>query len=130
MSKEDWDAIVELGVGDHSEGKVAKAISTACKTSFTKKYALLLSLQRSNLTRHFRYNAADHPIAFHRGTDLGPIKKIAAKDVPDIEEAFDVRSQLVQPFFQLRLSRSTTLSRTMKMRHLRNPRSRRSPSIP
>jgi len=60
-------------VGDHSEGRVAKAISTACKTSFTKKY-----------------NAADHPIAFHRGTDLGPIKKISAKDVPDIEEAFDV----------------------------------------
>jgi len=60
-------------VGDHSDDKVTKAISTACKTSFTKKY-----------------NASDHPIAFHRGTDLGPIKRIAAKDVPDIEEAFDV----------------------------------------
>jgi hypothetical protein len=48
--------------------------------------------------RHFRYNATDHPIAFHRGNDLGPIKKIAAKDVPDIEEAFDVSPQLVCPF--------------------------------
>lgn len=63
----------------------------------------LFSLEWSDLTSHFRYNATDHPIAFHRGTDLGPIKKIAAKDVPDVEEAFDVSSQLVQSFFQLRV---------------------------
>lgn len=50
---------------------------------------------------YFRYNAADHPIAFHRGADLGPIKVIAAKDVPDIEEAFDVGPQLGHSFVQL-----------------------------
>jgi len=33
LSKEDWDTIVELGVGDQKEVK----ISTATKTSFTKK---------------------------------------------------------------------------------------------
>ena len=60
-------------------------------------------LQRQNLTKHFRYNAADHPIAFHRGADLGPIKKIVAKDVPDIEEAFDVSSRLGHSFIQLRV---------------------------
>jgi replication factor C subunit 1 len=39
-----------------------------------------------------RYNSSEHPVAFHRGTDLGaPIKKIAARDAPDVEEAFDVR---------------------------------------
>lgn len=34
LSKEDWDTIVELGVGDHKDVKM----SAATKTSFTKKY--------------------------------------------------------------------------------------------
>jgi len=34
-------------------------------------------------------------VAFHRGTDLGvPIKKVEARDAPDVEEAFDVCQQL------------------------------------
>ena len=37
LTREDWDTIVELGVGDHIDGNVLKKISTATKTSFTKK---------------------------------------------------------------------------------------------
>lgn len=38
-----------------------------------------------------RYNASDHPIAFHRGQDLsGGPKKIVAGAAPDIEDAFVV----------------------------------------
>lgn len=37
LSKEDWDTIVELGVGDSKDDKVLKKISTATKTTFTKK---------------------------------------------------------------------------------------------
>ena len=36
LSKEDWDTLVELGVGDRNEGAVLKGIPTATKTAFTK----------------------------------------------------------------------------------------------
>ena len=38
LTREDWDTIVELSVGDHSDALVLKKISTATKTSFTRKY--------------------------------------------------------------------------------------------
>ncbi len=37
LTREDWDTIVELGVGDNNDTQVLKKISTATKTSFTKK---------------------------------------------------------------------------------------------
>ena len=37
LSKDEWDTLVELGVGDHKDEGVLKKISTATKTSFTKK---------------------------------------------------------------------------------------------
>lgn len=41
LSREDWDSLVELGVGDHKDEAVLKKISTATKTSFTRKYVYL-----------------------------------------------------------------------------------------
>ncbi|KAG8852748.1 hypothetical protein FRB91_006029 [Serendipita sp. 411] len=77
LNKDDWDTVMELGVGGHNE-EFLKSVPTATKTAFTKTY-----------------NASDHPVAFHKGTDLGaPIKRIAAKDVPDVEDAFDVRDRV------------------------------------
>ncbi|KAG8815000.1 hypothetical protein FRC17_000901 [Serendipita sp. 399] len=77
LNKDDWDTIVELGVGGNSE-ELWKSVPTATKTAFTKTY-----------------NSSDHPVAFHKGTDLGaPIKKIAAKDIPDVEEAFDIDDEI------------------------------------
>ncbi|CAG7854799.1 Replication factor C subunit 1 Short=Replication factor C1 [Serendipita indica DSM 11827] len=77
LNKEDWDTIVELGVGSRKDTDVLKNVATATKTAFTRTY-----------------NASDHPIAFHKGTDVGGIKKIAAKDVPDVEEAFDIDDEV------------------------------------
>ena len=37
LSKEDWDTIVELGVGDRRDELVLKKIAPATKTAFTKK---------------------------------------------------------------------------------------------
>jgi replication factor C subunit 1 len=37
LSKDDWDALVELGVGEQDEEQIMKRISTSTKTSFTKK---------------------------------------------------------------------------------------------
>ncbi|KAF9071137.1 replication factor RFC1 C terminal domain-containing protein [Rhodocollybia butyracea] len=73
LSKEEWDTIVELGVGDKKDELILKKIPAATKTAFTKKY-----------------NSSDHPIPFHKATDLGKApKKLAAEQVPDLEEAFD-----------------------------------------
>ena len=37
LSREDWDTVVELGLDQHKDDLVLKKISTATKTSFTKK---------------------------------------------------------------------------------------------
>ena len=37
LSREDWDTIVELGVGDNADALVLKKIPSATKTAFTKK---------------------------------------------------------------------------------------------
>ena len=37
LSKDEWDTIVELGVGDHRDELVLKKISSATKTSLTRK---------------------------------------------------------------------------------------------
>lgn len=78
LNKEDWETLVELGVGDRNDAAVLKLVPTQTKTAFTKTY-----------------NSSDHPVAFHKGLDLGvPIKKLAARDVPDVEEAFDIDDEI------------------------------------
>jgi len=37
LSKEDWDAIIELGVDEKKDELVMKKISTATKTALTRK---------------------------------------------------------------------------------------------
>ncbi|KAJ7100177.1 hypothetical protein B0H15DRAFT_1018443 [Mycena belliarum] len=59
--KEDWDAIVELGVDDRED--VARP----------------------------SYNSSTHPIAFHKATELERVsKKLPRGPAPDLEDAFDV----------------------------------------
>ncbi|KAJ7094053.1 replication factor RFC1 C terminal domain-containing protein [Mycena belliarum] len=74
LTKEDWDAIVELGVDDRKDVAVLKKISAATKTALTRKY-----------------NSSSHPIAFHKATELGKVpKKLPGGPAPDLEDAFDV----------------------------------------
>ncbi|KZT74614.1 DNA replication factor C, large subunit, partial [Daedalea quercina L-15889] len=79
ISREDWDTIVELGVDQNKDDVVLKRISTATKTSFTKKY-----------------NSRDHPIPFHKAADLGKAPKALAMagPLPDLEEALDVDDEV------------------------------------
>ncbi|KAF9236915.1 replication factor RFC1 C terminal domain-containing protein [Melanogaster broomeanus] len=78
LSREDWDTIVELGVDQNKDDVVLKKISTATKTSFTKKY-----------------NAGEHPIPFHNASDLGKVaKKLVGGPAPDLEEAFDADDEV------------------------------------
>jgi replication factor C subunit 1 len=79
ISREDWDTIVELGIGEQKEDVVLKKIATATKSALTRKY-----------------NSRDHPIPFHKAQDLGKIpKKLPGGPAPDLEEAFDVSTALV-----------------------------------
>ena len=106
ISREDWDTIIELGLGEHKDDVVLKKIATATKTALTRKY-----------------NSRDHPIPFHKAQDLGRVpKKIAGGPAPDLEEAFDV-SLCTGPWpichlliVTVSLARSMTLSTTQMMR--------------
>ncbi|KAG8901434.1 hypothetical protein FRB99_005308 [Tulasnella sp. 403] len=73
LSKEEWDCLVELGVGDRQDEIVLKKIPPATKTAFTRKY-----------------NSMDHPVAFHSGTVMGKPKAIAAGPPPDVEDAYEL----------------------------------------
>ncbi|KAM0756309.1 DNA replication factor C, large subunit [Meredithblackwellia eburnea MCA 4105] len=71
LTKEDWDAIIELGVGDgFGQEEVLKKIPSSVKSAFTRNY-----------------NKTDHPVPFHRG-EGGPkiSKKLAKSGTPDVED--------------------------------------------
>ncbi|OJA19091.1 hypothetical protein AZE42_03732 [Rhizopogon vesiculosus] len=79
LSREDWDTVIELGVDGHKDDVITKLIKPATKASFTKKY-----------------NSTDHPIPFHKATDLGKIpKRLAGGPAPDQEDVFDLDDEVV-----------------------------------
>ncbi|KAK3699205.1 DNA replication factor C complex subunit Rfc1 [Vermiconidia calcicola] len=70
LTKEDWDAVLELGVGgDEMEG--VKIDSTA-KAAFTRMY-----------------NQQSHPLPFMKASSIVAPKRAPAKEKPDLEEALE-----------------------------------------
>ncbi|SPO32486.1 related to replication factor C protein [Ustilago trichophora] len=74
---EDREAILELGLEPNNAEVMLKKIPSAVKAGFTRKY-----------------NATNHPIAFHKATDLagmaGTAKmKIGKSEVPDLEDVVE-----------------------------------------
>lgn len=69
LTKEDWDAIIELGVGPN----VSESVQ-------------IPSLTRSAFTRS--YNAMAHPMPFMKSSSV-TATKAAKKEVPDIEDVFE-----------------------------------------
>ena len=69
LTKDDWDAILELGVGPMDMEHVK--IDTLVKTSFTKTY-----------------NQLSHPLPYMKASSIVAPKK-KSKERPDIEEALD-----------------------------------------
>jgi replication factor C subunit 1 len=67
LTKEDWDSIVELGVGPCAEGTVQ--IPSLTKAAFTREY-----------------NKMSHPMPFMKGSSV-TATKASKKEVPDIEDA-------------------------------------------
>ncbi|KAK4704443.1 replication factor C subunit 1, partial [Phenoliferia sp. Uapishka_3] len=79
ITKEDWDAIVELGVGDgFRDDEVLKMIPSAVKSTFTRTY-----------------NKGEHPAPFHKHDSSRIPKKLPAASAPDNEEVMleDVESE-------------------------------------
>ncbi|KAK6528318.1 hypothetical protein TWF281_009561 [Arthrobotrys megalospora] len=71
LTKEDYDAIIELGVGPLNEKSLN--VPTAAKSAFTRAY-----------------NAASHPMPFMKASNvIVPKGKAAKKDQPDLEEAIE-----------------------------------------
>lgn len=69
LTKDDWDAILELGVGPMDEKNIK--VDTQTKMAFTRTY-----------------NTQSHPLPFMKaGSIVAP--KATSKDKPDLEEAFE-----------------------------------------
>ena len=69
LTKDDWDAILELGVGEMDAEKIK--IDSASKSAFTKTY-----------------NQMSHPLPYMKASSIVAPKK-KDKDRPDLEEALD-----------------------------------------
>ncbi|KAL8630819.1 hypothetical protein Q9189_003488 [Teloschistes chrysophthalmus] len=69
LTRDDWDAIVELGVGPMNENNVR--LDTQTKATFTRMY-----------------NQQSHPLPFMKASQVLQPKKIK-RDVPDLEEAIE-----------------------------------------
>ncbi|KAK2001313.1 replication factor RFC1 C terminal domain-containing protein [Colletotrichum falcatum] len=79
LTRDDFDAIQELGVGPQAEGRAE--IESKTKAAFTRTY-----------------NAMSHPIPFMKASNVMEPKK-AAKQAPDLEEAIeeDDDADVVEP---------------------------------
>lgn len=101
LTKEDWDGVLELGVGgDDAEGV---KIETQAKATFTRTYVptllLLLLLPPFYIDGDFgvftdvvcwlicRYNQQSHPLPFMKASQVLAPKRAPAKERPDLEEA-------------------------------------------
>lgn len=71
LTKDDWDAIVELGVGPMDAEGLPKKIESSAKAAFTRLY-----------------NAASHPLPFMKASNVIAPKR-AVKEKPDLEEALE-----------------------------------------
>lgn len=72
LTKEDWDVIMELGVGPKKPEDLIKGIPTAIKSGFTRKY-----------------NSTSHPVPFMRSASSLSAKAVSGGsggEVPDLEE--------------------------------------------
>ena len=71
LTKDDYDAIIELGVGPMDQENVK--LETATKAAFTRTY-----------------NLQSHPLSFIKASSVGnPIGGKSKKEKPDLEEAVD-----------------------------------------
>lgn len=72
LTKEDWESIIDLGIGNSKGDAILKKIPTKVKTSFTRKY-----------------NSTNHPVAIYRtGNSLG-LGKNTKKDKVDFDDVIE-----------------------------------------
>ncbi|RHZ80484.1 hypothetical protein Glove_135g21 [Diversispora epigaea] len=73
LTKDDWDAIMELGVGSNDGEKILKEIDKYVKTNFTK-----------------RYNVTSHPVSFFKASTVNSMSKSGStRELPDFDEAIE-----------------------------------------
>jgi len=70
LTRDEFDGILELGLGDSDGEKVLKGVPATVKTNFTKQY-----------------NKGSHPIPFVSGAEISRAKTKIKGEAPDLEEA-------------------------------------------
>ncbi|KAK4555607.1 DNA replication factor C complex subunit Rfc1 [Recurvomyces mirabilis] len=72
LTKDDWEAVYELGVGNADWEKAENKIETQAKATFTRLY-----------------NQQSHPLPFIKASQIMAPKRAPAKERPDLEEALE-----------------------------------------
>ncbi|KAK3675111.1 DNA replication factor C complex subunit Rfc1 [Recurvomyces mirabilis] len=72
LTKDDWEAVFELGVGNADWEKAENKIETQAKATFTRLY-----------------NQQSHPLPFIKASQIMAPKRAPAKERPDLEEALE-----------------------------------------
>ena len=89
LTKEDWDGILELGVGVNDMEGIK--IESQSKASFTRVYVFHFrtGFTHTLLTLECRYNQQSHPLPFMKASQVVAPKRAPAKERPDLEEALE-----------------------------------------
>ncbi len=86
LTKDDFDAIMELGVGSMTSDGFK--IESSTKAAFTRAYVEGLWFVGSPMLTIQRYNAQSHPLPFMKASNVLAPKK-STKERPDLEEAIE-----------------------------------------
>jgi replication factor C subunit 1 len=86
LTREDFDSIMELGVGNQGEDTIT--IQTNTKSAFTRMYVLFFLISVGSVLTLDSYNKMSHPIPFMKASSVIAPKR-TAKDAPDLEEAIE-----------------------------------------
>lgn len=73
LSKDDWDSLLELGIGVNDGEEIARRIPTTVKSSFTRTW-----------------NKGSHPVPFIASSVVTVAKGRTVTEVPDVEDAVEV----------------------------------------
>jgi replication factor C subunit 1 len=87
LTKEDYDTLLELGMGVNDMKVLTTGIPTAVKSDFTRTYVACPWRFRVLIAR--RYNKMDHPVPFVNVVKDAKSVKLSAGPKPDTEDVLE-----------------------------------------
>lgn len=128
LTKDDWDAILELGVGDNNMENIK--IESQSKATFTRLYVFSLRTESTHtFANRCRYNVQSHPLPFMKASQVVAPKRGPAKEKPDLEEALEESEEEVIDAAEAKEEDEDDVDLS-KDKYVKQPKKKRAPAKP